>query len=142
MRRVKRLAIGLLPLLLAACGDDVTPVDGPFYLTYLETRDQMALYRCPKGPNDGCAIDGLPDATVFAAGADKMYIVVARHPRVGGATNRQVTEYFYFARIPQEREGWGFNPEKIVGPLTQVQFDADKSRLHLPEFSVHLRDLD
>jgi hypothetical protein len=86
----------------------------------------------------GCAIDGLPEATVFAAGGDKAYIVVARHP----ANDRRITEYFYFARIPKERSGRGQDPEKIIGPLTEAQFAVAKRRLQLPEFSVRLRDLE
>lgn len=123
--------------LLAGCGRAV-PVDGPFYLDYIEDRDAMALMRCPTGPRGGCAIDGLPSGGVFAAGANPRYIAVARHP--GG--NRAITEYFYFARIAEERRGWGLNPERIVGPLSQPEFDAAARRLGLPELTVRIHGLE
>ena len=89
--------------MLTAC-DDAVHVDGPFYLMYFETRDQIALFRCSDGP-PGCAGDGLPDATVYAAGADKRYVMVARHPHVDRSIDPETSEYFYFARIERE-ESW------------------------------------
>jgi len=123
--------------------DARTHVSGPFYLMYFETRDQMALFRCPDGPDRGCAIDGLPDATVYAAGADERYIVVARHPHVEAdhSFDQSVSEYFYFARINNERRGWGNNPEQIIGPLNDNQFRTAKRKLRLPDFSIVLDDL-
>jgi hypothetical protein len=133
MRGVRTIAL-LALFLLAGCDFDATHVVGPFYLLYIDLPEQTALYRCPDGPNGrlGCAVDGLPDATVFAAGGDDRYVVVARHPQ----SDKGVTQYFYFHRVPQERSGWGNNPEKIVGPLTEGEFNADKVSLHLPDFSV------
>ncbi|HEX4301837.1 MAG TPA: hypothetical protein VHZ78_03535 [Rhizomicrobium sp.] len=114
-------------------------VAGPFYLTYFETRDQMSLFRCPTGAPGGvgCAIDGLPDATVFAAGADARYVVVARHPH----DNRTVTEYFYFARVDRESQGWGNGPEKIIGPISEDEFGAAQAKLGLPPLSIVMDDL-
>ncbi len=129
----------LLPL-LAGCDQDKIQVAGPFYLTYFETYDQMALFRCP-GPNTGCAGEGLPGSTVFAAGADKKYIVAARHPWSDHNIDRSVTQYYYFARIRLESGGWGDNPEKIVGPLDKQEFDAATASLHLPPLSIVLDDL-
>jgi len=134
-------AISLPLLLLTACEPQNTHVVGPFYLSYFETRDEMAVFRCPEGPDHGCAIDGLPDATVYAAGGDRKYVVVARHPRTNGSIKRNVSEVFYFARIRDERSGWGNNPEHIVGPLTEKQFDSAKRELGLPSFSIVFDDL-
>lgn len=60
----------LFPCLLAAAAacDRVTEVDHPFYLTYVEDSREVALFRCPHGPDGGCAINGLPGPRV-AAGA-------------------------------------------------------------------------
>jgi hypothetical protein len=139
---VKRAAL-LTLLLLMGCDSDATHVAGPFYLMWVDISEETALYRCPDGPDRGigCAIDGLPGSTVFAAGADRRYVVVARHPRDNNATNKDITQYFYFARIPEESKGWGNNPEKIIGPLTQRQFDAHRISLHLPDLSIVLDDL-
>lgn len=137
-----RAAIIALPLwLLLACKPQNTHVVGPFYLSYFETRDEMALFRCPGGPDNGCAIDGLQDATVYAAGGDNKHVVVARHPRTNGSTKQDISEFFYFVRIKNEQHGWGSNPERIVGPLTEKQFDIAKRELGLPNFSIVFDDL-
>ena len=110
---------------------------------WIDISEDMALYRCPGGPDGGvgCAVDGLPGSTVFAAGADSRYIVVARHPRDNNLTHKDVTQYFYFARVPQESKGWGQNPEKIIGPLSKTEFDAATTSLKLPPLSIVLDDL-
>ena len=140
---MRQAAAFLALLLLAGCDFGATHVAGPFYLMWIDIYEDMALYRCPDGPDDGvgCAVDGLPDGTVFAAGADSGHIVVARHPRSNNVTNRSVTQYFYFARIPQETKGWGNNPEKIIGPLTQAEFEVASTTNHLPPLSIVLDDL-
>jgi hypothetical protein len=102
----------------------------------------MALFRCPNGPDDGCAGDGLPDATVFAAGSDEKYVVLVRHPYKDGDFDRKRSEYFYFARVKAEFGGWGNNPEKIIGPLDQDEFFKAKRQHNLPDFSIRLSDLE
>jgi hypothetical protein len=140
MRVRRRLHLALAAsLLLAGCGPDSREVSQPFYVTYIENPSDSALFRCPKGPDYGCAIDGLPGPYVFAGGADRRYVVVARHPKTGGAIDWDRTEYFYFARVPQETDGWGNNPEKIIGPLTELDFQQAKATHGLPDFSVDLR---
>src|SRR6185437_14795757 len=139
----KQLFIVVLSaFVLSACEPEAIHVAGPFYLTYFETRDQMSLFRCPDGPSGGCAIDGLPDETVFAAGGNTRFVVIARHPRKSIHTDRGRVEYFYFLRIKNERKGWGEKPEKIVGPLSQAQFEAAKMRYDLPDFSIRIKDLE
>jgi hypothetical protein len=126
--------------MLAACEPASIPVAGPFYLTYFENPREMALFRCP-GPGSGCAIDGLPGPTVYAAGADQKYIVVASHPFSNGQIKRSIVQYFYFARIKTERQGWGNDPEHIIGPLSEQQFNAARKKYGLPDFSIVLDDL-
>ena len=132
-------AIGVAFLVFSALYADreYVHVAGPFYLTYFERRDRMSLFRCPTGPSGGCAGEGLPDETVFAAGADARYVVVARHPHGNG----NVTEYFYFARIDRESRGWGNGPEKIIGPISEDAFNAARASLKLPPLSIVIDDL-
>ncbi len=137
MRRAALLAL----LLLAGCDYWSAHVAGPFYLIAIDIDEGTALYRCPNGPWKDCVGDQLPGPTVFAAGGDDKYIVVAQHPGSQGATDKTVTRYFYFRRVPQEAAKWWLNPEKIVGPLTPNEFNAAKASLHLPAFSVTLDDL-
>jgi hypothetical protein len=59
---------------------------------------------------------------VLAAGADSHFVTV--HSTRG---------YYYFARVPQERAGWGSNPERIIGPLTEAEFALAKREHGLPE---------
>jgi hypothetical protein len=116
-------------LLLAGC-DKPKEVSHPFYLWYLDDPTDVSLFRCPSGPDGGCAVDGLPLSHVVAAGANKNFIVVEQM-QPGG-----VAGYFYFARVPEETRGWGNNPEVIIGPLSSDAFAEAKTRLQLPELSV------
>lgn len=115
-------------MLLAACGQGAIEVAHPFYVIPVPDSTMMGLYRCPDGPSEGCAIDGLPRPAVLATGADNTYVVIKRR---GGEDGVKRTEYFYFRRPPEAR-AWG---EAIVGPLTQAEFEAAKARKGLPPFS-------
>jgi hypothetical protein len=120
-----RSALIALALACAACGRGPIEVDHPFYLHHFEDPDQVALVRCPDGPDGGCALDGLPGPIIVAAGADERFVAVQ--------SNRG---YYYFARVPQEVRGWGSNPERIVGPLDDEEYAAAKARLGLPDLTV------
>jgi hypothetical protein len=111
---------------------DYIEVSHPFYLMQVEGGG-FALFRCPMGPDEGCAIDGLPGPYIAASGADERFVVVSQRPDDQG---RGLMQYYYFARVPQETRGWGHNPEIIVGPLNETQFALAKSKLDLPEFTV------
>jgi hypothetical protein len=129
----RRLLLLGIVLALAACGRRAVEVDHPFYLMFIEDPNEVALFRCPKGPGGGCAIDGLPGPRVTAAGANERFVAVARQPNSDAAAP---TLYYYFARVPEETGGWGNNPERIVGPLDPEQFEAARRRLGLPELTV------
>lgn len=120
-------------LAVAGCDRRYKEVDHPFYLMFIEDPSEVALFRCPDQPGTGCAIDGLPGEYVIAAGADKRFVVVAQRsdPVASGPTR-----YYYFARVPEETSGWGNNPERIVGPLSEQEFAAAKAALRLPDLSV------
>ena len=120
-----KLLGSLIAITLACGGCQRYPkeVAGPFYLDYGEDQP-VALFRCPKGPANGCANDGLPE-TVIAAGGSRDFIVV-----------QNTAGYYYFKRLPEERYGWGDNPEKIIGPLSSEEFSTAKRRLGLPELTV------
>lgn len=126
--------------LLSGCFDkERHHVAGPFYLTYPESREDMALFRCFRDEgNFSCVLDFMPDAEIFLAGGDNEYIVLARHPREGGLTDKENVEYYYFKRTPQESRGWGNNPEKVLGPFGKNEFDKRKMELNLPDFSVNI----
>ncbi len=131
MKASLRLALAVALLLAGGCTRRQIEVDHPFYLSFLEDPREIALFRCPDGPKDGCAIDGLPGPRIIAAGANRRFVVVAQTPSSGGETR-----YYYFARVPEETYGWGNNPEKIVGPLTSEEFARAKATLPLPELTV------
>ena len=125
MSKVLSAAVALATVILVGCSPRAREVIHPFYVTNLADSDERALFRCPDGPNGGCAIDGLPGPDVFAAGGDATHIVVARR-------HGSQDEYFYFRRVAEETRGWGNNPEQVVGPLPKSQFEADAKRLGLP----------
>jgi hypothetical protein len=127
-------------LCVAACGfvtDEV--LDGPYRLVAIDVREDMSLCRSI-GTEGDCSGDGLPEPTVFQAGANSQYVVLARHPRRGNeAPDRSVTEFYYILRQVDER-----NIAKrvsVMGPFTELEYQQEKSRLQLPEFSKVFRDL-
>lgn len=125
MPKLALIACAFASALVIGCSSRGHEVSHPFYVMSPADSDVRALFRCPDGPDNGCAIDGLPGPDVFAAGGDARYIVVARH-RAGH------DEYLYFHRVAEETRGWGHNPERIIGPLNRSQFEADSQRLGLP----------
>lgn len=126
MPKALSVSFAFLAMLVVGCSQREREVSHPFYVMTIADSYERALFRCPEGPDGGCAIDGLPGPDVFAAGANASYVVVARH-------RASQDEYFYFRRIPDEKQGWGASPERIVGPLEKSQFEAEAKRLGLPE---------
>jgi hypothetical protein len=119
------LIAALTAPLLAACSDGMEQVAGPFFVGRFEAHGDPWMFRCTDDPPAGCSGDGLPDGKVLRAGGDARHI--AMQTPLG---------YYYFRRLPQERRGWGNNPEVIVGPLSQQQFAAVTRELALPPLDV------
>ena len=140
MKTLSRVATTFLCLtaafVCAACDHVSYRLDGPYELSAVDTREDMSLRIC----REGCAGDGLPGPTVYAAGFNARYVAFARHPRTDRGVNRAITEYYYIIRTPNEARG--VTPKTLKGPFTQARFDEEKQRLGLPEFSVVLRDLE
>ena len=137
------VVLSLSAVLLAACPGGFgfvhdQPLIGPYRLVAVDARDDMMLCRGLEG--GGCVGDGLPGPTVFAAGGDDRYLVIARHPTdFAEPTNRAVTEYYYAARSADEGD-LGSRP-KVHGPFDEAEFDEESRRLGLPGFSVVFEDL-
>ena len=137
------LGLSLACVLLAACPGGWgfvhdEPLAGPYRLVAVDSRDQMIV--CLSLEGGSCAGDGLPDQTVFAAGADERFIVIARHP-TGPFDVRQpgIVEYYFWKRDPDEAQS-GFRPD-VRGPYDADAFEQEKARLMLPAFSVTFEDL-
>lgn len=133
-----RLALTLIAAtLMSGCQQKRVEVSDPFYLDYIENPRAIELRRC----GNGCsAVEGLPSANidgtgpyVVAAGANKRFIAIEQKA-IG--RDDEASSYYYFARIPDEAIGWGKNPEKIIGPLDEVQFAIAKKRLGLPDLTI------
>lgn len=126
--------------LLVACSpfsgfvhDEV--LDGPYRLVAVDVDEDMGVCLTSDIAAGNCVGDGLPGATVFAAGADANYVVVARHPRKWPSPpDRDVTEYYYVERTPDEAKR-GVPAENVKGPFSARQFEQERRRLGLPEFS-------
>lgn len=104
----------------------------------VDYREQMIVCRSLEGGN--CTGDGLPDQTVFAAGADDRYLVIARHPSVfAEPMNKAVTEYYFAER--SANEGDPRSRPKLYGPYDKAEFDEAAQRLGLPAFSIVFDDL-
>ncbi len=114
------------------------PLSGPYRLVAVDTREDMTVCRSLEGGD--CLGDGLPGRTVFAAGANDRYLVIARHPSVfGEPMNKAVTEYYVVERSPDEADP-ASRPE-VFGPFDQAEFDARVRELSLPEFTIVFDDL-
>ncbi|MFM5929315.1 MAG: hypothetical protein ACKOPQ_00220 [Novosphingobium sp.] len=111
-------------LALSAC-DTMTEVSDPFYIGFIEDPGEVYLFRCLEG-GKSCAVDGLPGPGVVAAGADARHVVV----RLGDGT------YVWFRRIAREKSGWGTDPEKLIGPISQEEFRRAQRANGLPEPSI------
>lgn len=99
----------------------------------------MSLCRS-NGTRGDCVGDGLPEPTVFQAGANDHYIVFARHPyKWGERPDRAVTEFYYIERKPNE---WDVAVRvSVSGPFNESEYQEEKRRLQLPEFSKVFADL-
>src|SRR5215469_3598616 len=86
------------------------------------------------GTEGDCLGDGLPEKTVFQAGWNSKYIVVAVHPHDWRRkANRSITFFYYVLRQPDECNVLRRVP--VVGPLDEPEYQQEKRRLQLPEFS-------
>jgi len=121
-------------LCVAGCGfvhDEV--LDGPYRLAAVDISEDMMLCRST-GTEGICAGDGLPEPTIFQAGSDPRYIVLARHPRRWPERpDRSVTEFYYIAR--QANESDIRTRVSVSGPFNESEYLLEKKRLQLPEFS-------
>lgn len=128
---------------LSACSSEAKGV-GPFYLMTPEREIDTALFRCFKEDGEivGCEQGHFPGPLVFALGGNSDYIVFARHPKIDNDTVSSETEYFFFRRMEREAGGMGVTQESIVGPLNKEEFNSQKARLELPEFSIVREDLE
>ena len=114
-------------------------LDEPYRLVAGDVAEDMMLCRSI-GTKGDCLGDGLPGATVFQAGSNSEYIVVARHPRRWPeAANRSISEFYYIVR--QANEWNAVSPVSVIGPLNELEYQQEKRRLQLPEFSKVFGDL-
>jgi hypothetical protein len=119
-----RYAIALIcsGFLLSGCSGFVhdEQLDEAYRLVAVDAMEDMMV--CRSVGND-CSGDGLPGPTIFAAGADHRYIVIARHPD----GDKAVSEYFYLIKRPASAA--------VIGPFTRLSFDAEREQLGLPAFT-------
>jgi hypothetical protein len=130
------LTIALGIVLLGGCARTAVHVAGPFYLDKPFKGPDVYLLRCPEGPRDGCGGAGLPGPSIVKAGGNRTYVVVAQ----ADIPDSGVLHYFYFARVPEERESPGLGHEKVVGPLTKAEFDRARESLGLPAANIRMKD--
>ena len=127
-----RIAFISFPLFLSGCGfvHEETLV-ARYKLVAVDIQQDMSL--CWSLDSGDCVGDGLPGPTVFAAGYDDKYVVAAVHP---DQADKKVTQFFYVVRDPRnENTNLGLRYAEIKGPFSESQYETEKSRLRLPDFS-------
>jgi len=79
--------------------------------------------------------------TVFTWGADKHYVVAARHPHNPdtGEIDKSQTEYFYIDR--RTDDGRRFPSKSVHGPFSAEAYASEALRLNLPPLSAYYADL-
>jgi hypothetical protein len=107
-------------------------LQGPYRLVAEDISEDMSLCRSV-GEEGDCVGDSLPGPTVFQAGANSQYIVLARHARRqwDKPPDRSVTEFYYIL----------LQNALVRGPFNEHEYQAEKRRLQLPEFSRVFSDL-
>jgi len=115
-------------------------LDGPYRLVAVDLPEDMMLCRS-FGTKGDCVGDGLPGPTVFQAGWNAEYTVVACHPRRWSPerADRSITELYYVVR--QADEWNSARPVPVIRPLNEDEYQQEKRRLRLPEFSRVFADL-
>ena len=99
---------------------------GPYRLVAIDIMEQMSL--CLSwGDKGDCVGDGLPGPTIFQAGADSRYIVLARHPcELTKRPDRSVTEFYVIVLSTKDwRPGDKWNPKfsraLVMGPFDELE---------------------
>ena len=131
-----RLIVIASLLLLSGCGfvhDEI--LVARYKLVAADLKNDMSL--CWSLDSGNCVGDGLPGPTVFAAGFNDKYIVVSTHPDI---SNRGITQFFYVVRDrPNENKDTGLPRLGIKGPFSQIEYEAERTRLDLPAFTRRSR---
>lgn len=122
--------------LLLSCGfvHDETLV-GPYKLVAVDISGDMSL--CWSSL-DGQTCDGIVGPTVFAAGFNEKFVVVEIHPN----DKKAITQFFYVIREPEnENNDFGPTVQSVQGPFNKRNYEIEKARLKLPEFTRTFDDL-
>jgi hypothetical protein len=120
---------------------------GPYRLIAIDTLNDMSLCRSLGDDRGDCIGDGLPGPTVFQAGANSQYIVLARHPsELGKSPDRSVSEFYVIVLSskdwrPEDKWNPKFSRALVMGPFNDLEYQREKERLQLPEFSRAFSDL-
>lgn len=126
------LGIVLVSIGLNSCGGfvhDETLVSR-YHLVAVD--DDSGMMLCWSLDSGNCVGEGLGGSTVFAAGYNDKYVVVAIHPD-GPKTAR--TKYLVVTRNSAgEQTRYGF-PRNVTDYANQREFDAAKAARHLPDFT-------
>jgi hypothetical protein len=124
-------------LTLASCGpirNDT--IDGPYRLVAVDIlEDMIVCYEL----QEGCS--GRVPETVFSVGFNENYVVAARHPHKFGdeVLNRLNTEYYYIIR---GADGPNVDPlTSVRGPFNEIDFQRERQRLNLPNFTTEISSL-
>jgi hypothetical protein len=104
---------------------------GPYELVAVDDEEQLCVgYR-----NDAGGGTNRIDAVVIDVGWNESYIVAARRPvgQPGGELS------YYYLDIAKDTPISAY--DAVTGPLTEAEFEAAKTALDLPEFTLHYPEL-
>lgn len=110
--------------------DTKEKIIGNYYLVAADDQSQLSLSYCDPADKNGCV--GITDATIFAVGYNKDYIIAQQHPRTfPNPTNKKIINY-YILPVDYKNKHWGDN-FGLIGPLTLEQFNDKRKELNIPD---------
>ncbi len=111
------------------------------YNYYIEATDIIEQSNISFKDNTGYTF--IVPAAVFAAGANKNFIIAKQHPcKPGDTPNKKITNYYI---IPLKNKISEKPVENKIGPLTKSEFEFQRKKLGISadlDFTIIIKDLE
>lgn len=129
---MKKITFNLFILLLFASCMGLAIKEKLIDNYYLIASDDInGLDLCYHESSDGDNYNGIIEATVFAVGYNKDYMIVKQHPRIfPNPPDKKITNYYI---LPLKKEMDWKTKNGLIGPLNLMQFNEKRKELNIPD---------